>query len=152
MEKFKPNQALEMDVMKSLLSDISKLNYFIEKFDDGKAFWIQQMNQELYSKLKNNYSELKDHTIIDIPLFYEKVISEFETENPKYNIEIYEELFAQNFDFYTLISNYKKHIIRKEIIQELDNLKSTFETAVILNPTQIMNDLNQIRKRFESII
>ena len=152
MEKFKPNQAVEMDVMKSLLDDISKLNYFIELFDDGKSFWIQQINQDLYLKLKENYEELKDQTIIDVSKFYDKVILDFEQEFPNYNLEIYEELYSQSFDFYKVLSNYKNHIVRKEIIQLLNDLKTTFENEIDLNPTKIMSELNLIRKRFETIL
>ncbi len=152
MEKFRPTQELEIDVIKSLLGDISKLKYFIEMFDDGKSFLVQQINQELYLKLKNKYVEIIDQTIINIPDFFETAVKEFESEFPQYNIEIYEELYVKNFDFYTVISNYKTYIVRKEIIQYLDNLKTTFETNLDLNPTQIMNELNQIRLRFEFVI
>lgn len=150
-EKFIPNQVLEFDIMKSLLDDFFKLEFFIGLFGNGEDFWKHQMDIDLYEILYNEYLMLHKQDNFIVETFYKDVLNKFQLKYPEYDIETYTDFYGQNFSFYRTISKYVDYLNREKIIHSLNILKLELEKSDT-NSDLIMLHLNNLHVRLKELI
>lgn len=129
---FKPTAQLEMDLMKSILGDYSKLKILLTKFDNANTFWINQQNIQLFRILSDEFQNLKEEDEHSITEMYNAVFSSLEVNFKDADLTPYESLFETDFNFDETILNYFLYFKKKEIHSNLMGLTNDIQSKDIL--------------------
>lgn len=142
---FKPTKEIEFNLMKTLLSNYTKLSLFIHDFKEANDVWVNSMNKELYQILLNNHHPMDELDNASIDKFYLLVWDKFQEKYSDLELEIYSELFQKDYNFFKTLENYRDFVFRKKILNELEQLKLMIENDALIE----QRELDKLKKMLD---
>jgi predicted transcriptional regulator YdeE len=139
---FKPTAQIEMDLMKAILGDYSKLKFVILNFDNANDFWINQQNWTLYRLLQKEFNMLSSENEKNITELYDNAFNNLETTHPKHDLTLYDSIFETNFNFQETACNYFLYFKKKAINSTLKDLSIDIQTREV---TEIKDELDALK-------
>jgi hypothetical protein len=125
MERFKPTQALEMDMMKFLLQDFKTLKRIVSE-DIVSEFWMHEQNKALYIILKNELSMQPQD--INPYHYYLRVFNMARVNIQHFDMNLYDQVYEIGFHFSSTFLDYYQYFKCKQVERIFRKLTIQCET------------------------